>query len=150
MFDLSQRIPVVVIWHIHHLCILCHLLGWVSCLTNPGVSSACCATPHTSKQCLTTFGLCSIVPRSTTALITNIRILHHPPASGDPVVAILSSFMGCLLLYGVSQGMTTRQRHRHPARNSANLALRSRWLKPQGAILDRLPKLAAVTNLSIS
>ena len=75
-----------------------------------------------------TLSLCSIVPTSTLNLLTNTHS-PYPPASGDPLVYYslfpceLSSAVGCDHLSSYHLYLSSRQRHRHPGRNSANLAL---------------------------
>ena len=56
-----------------------------------------CNTTHVKTMSLTTFSLCSMVHSSTVKLDTKYpkRVLHLPPASGDPVVS--NSFSLCKL-----------------------------------------------------
>ena len=99
------------------LWLLCHLLGWVPSLVYLGVSSGCYTTIS-----LTTFVLCSIVPSRTLSLLASIPNAFSTILLPLEILqfAILCS-LWVVFCWRVYQTMTSRRRHHHPAKNSANL-----------------------------
>ena len=126
---LAQTPPV------HFVGPLYHLLGWVPCLLPPGVSSACWTTPHMSKQSLRqplAFDtLCLVVPW----ILSLIFQMDSPlPSCIWRSCSLLFSLpLWVVVCCRVSPSMASRQRRRHPARNSTQTQVRSApWSRQAG------------------
>ena len=91
-----------------------HLLRCVPSLLCPRVSSACCAAPHMLKQCLTTFGQCTL------NLLTNVPMYSPQPSCLWISCSLLFSVVFCCR---VSPSMASRQMACHPERNIASLVI---------------------------
>ena len=132
---------------------LYHLPGMGPYLFCPGVSSACCTTSHRWKQCfwqrLVFAPFCPEVP-----WICSIIFQDHslPPSCLWRSCGLLF-FLHLWVVFccRVSPSRASRQRCRHPARNSANFTFPPPMVQvaEDPSFLDFLPKITLVINLCI-